>query len=37
MTDFTTLHEVRKVQAITIAWMSAEAAISLFAACQARR
>lgn len=31
-----TLRQVRRVQAITIAWMSIEAAVSLFAAWRAR-
>ena len=31
-----TLRRVRKVQTVTIAWMSVEAAVSLFAAWQAR-
>jgi len=30
------LRQVRKVQTVTIAWMSVEAAVSLFAACRAR-
>lgn len=34
--DSETLQRVRRVQAITVAWMTAEAAVSLFAAWQAR-